>query len=121
MSGAQEHIGTLTAALAQAAKLLAVRPALAEEQAREILKVAPAHPEAELVLAMARARQGDYAGAAGILEPLSKAQANAPVVQFELGMGRARTATMRGPSPRCAARSRSSPITSRLGARWATN
>jgi tetratricopeptide (TPR) repeat protein len=90
MSGASEPVGTLSAALAQAARLLALQPALAEEQSREILKAVPGHPEALLLLAMARMRQDDAAGALAILEPLGVSQPKAPAVHFELAMARAR-------------------------------
>jgi len=90
MSGASEAVGTLGAALAQAARLLALQPALAEEQSREILKAVPGHPEALLLLAMARMRQDDAAGALAILEPLGVSQPRAPAVHFELAMARAR-------------------------------
>jgi len=90
MSGASEAVGTLSAALAQAARLLALQPALAEEQSREILKAVPGHPEALLLLAMARMRQDDAAGALAILEPLGVSQPKAPAVHFELAMARAR-------------------------------
>ena len=53
MSGAQEPVGTLEIALAHAAKLLVSEPALAAEQASEILKVAPGHPVATMMLAAA--------------------------------------------------------------------
>jgi len=89
MSGTQEPVGTLATALQQAAKLLGPKPALAEEQAREILKAVPGHPEALLLLAMARARQGDAADALAILEPLAKSQPKAPAVHFEMGMAHA--------------------------------
>ena len=50
--------GTLEAALANAKELLARQPALAAEQAREILKVVPEHPPALFLLATALARSG---------------------------------------------------------------
>ena len=87
MTGVSETTGTLSAALAQARKLVAANPPLAEEQARVILKAVPGHPEALLLLAMARLRQDD---AAARLPPfsnrLSNAQAKAPAVQYELGL-----------------------------------
>ena len=50
--------GTLEVALAHAKELLARQPALAAEQAREILKVVPEHPPALFLLASALARSG---------------------------------------------------------------
>jgi cytochrome c-type biogenesis protein CcmH/NrfG len=58
-----EPTGTLEVALAHAVRLLAPRPDLAEAQAREILAVAPSSAEAWGLLAEARLRQGDEAGA----------------------------------------------------------
>ena len=55
--------GTLEVALAHTARLLGARPDLAETQAREILAVVPSSAEAWGLLAEARLRQGDEAGA----------------------------------------------------------
>jgi tetratricopeptide (TPR) repeat protein len=66
----EDRVGSLSAALMQARKLLGVRPDLAEEQAREILKVMPGQPDALLLLAGARSAQKDHEGARAILERL---------------------------------------------------
>ena len=58
-----EPTGTLELALAHAARLLPVRPDLAEAQAREILAVVPASGAAWGLLAEALSRQGDREGA----------------------------------------------------------
>ena len=58
-----EPTGALEVALAHAARLLGPRPDLAEAQAREILAVVPASAEAWGLMAEARLRQGDDAGA----------------------------------------------------------
>ena len=58
MSTTPESSGTLDAALANARKLLEMQPALAVEQAREILKVVPEHPQALFLLASAYAQSG---------------------------------------------------------------
>ncbi len=55
-----EPTGTISAALAQASRLLRSDPALAEEQALEILKVAPNHAKAALTLGLSRARLGRH-------------------------------------------------------------
>lgn len=81
-----EQKATLRDALAQAARMLAARPDLAEEQAREILKAVPGQSHALLMLGAARRLQNDPAEARAILEPLAETQPNAPDVQFELGM-----------------------------------
>jgi predicted Zn-dependent protease len=90
MGDAQEQTGSLTAALQQGLKLLAVQPALAEQQSREILQAVPDHPQALLLLAMARSRQNYAADALAILEPLAKAQPKASGVHCELGLTLAR-------------------------------
>jgi tetratricopeptide (TPR) repeat protein len=53
-----EPTGTLEVAMKHAATLLATQPALAAEQAREILKVVPGHAPAAYLLARAAARAG---------------------------------------------------------------
>ena len=58
-----EPTGTLEVALAHAARLLAPRPDLAEAQAIQILAVEPSSAEAWGLLAEARLRQGNDAGA----------------------------------------------------------
>jgi predicted Zn-dependent protease len=80
-----EQAGSLATALANAQKLLAVKPALAEEQAREILKVVPGNPAAVLLLASARRAQNDDAGAFEILQQLAKVRLHSAAVQFEFG------------------------------------
>jgi len=89
MSGAQEPIGTLEVALAHAAKLLASDPALAAEQANEILKVAPGHPVATLMLAAAQRAQGRPDDALVLLGPLAQANPNwvAPHYETALALG----------------------------------
>ncbi|MCE5233919.1 MAG: sulfotransferase [Mizugakiibacter sp.] len=78
--------GTLEQALAHAARLLDSNPALAAEQATEILAVAAGHPVALRLLAAARAAQGDVLGALGILEPLAGAQPNWALAHLDLGL-----------------------------------
>ena len=58
-----EPTGTLEVALAHAARMLAARPDLAEAQALQILAVVRGSAEAWGLLAEARLRQGDDAGA----------------------------------------------------------
>jgi tetratricopeptide (TPR) repeat protein len=82
---ASEPVGTLEVALSHTARLLATDPAMAEIQAREILKVAPGHPQALLLLGAALRGKGDPTAALGVLEPLTAAQPRAAVAQFELG------------------------------------
>ena len=79
--------GTLAHALENGRKLLGVKPALAEEQAREILKSIPGHPMATLLLASARRAQGDDAGARAILEPLARAHPRFGAGAIRTGIG----------------------------------
>jgi predicted Zn-dependent protease len=58
MSTTMEPTGTLEVAMKHATQLLAVQPALAAEQAREILKVMPDYAPATYLLARASARAG---------------------------------------------------------------
>jgi len=84
MSANSEPAGTLDVAMAHAARLLDIDPALAAEQAQEILKAVPGHPPAVLLLASARRRRGDAAGALEVLEPLARAQDRWAAAHFEL-------------------------------------
>ena len=86
MTSTAEPTGTVDTALAHARRLLQSNPALAAEQAGEILKVAPNHPVAALLLGSARRMLGDTAGARQVLEPLSRAQANWAAAHYELGL-----------------------------------
>ena len=82
----EEPTGTLAVALAHAHKLLASDPALAAEQATEILKAMPGHPVAQLLLGVARRRGGDLPAALAALEPLVRAQPGWFAAHYELGL-----------------------------------
>jgi tetratricopeptide (TPR) repeat protein len=86
MGGAQEPVGTLEVALAHAAKLLATDPVLASEQAGEILKVAPGHPVATIILGASHRARGDAPAALEILEPLALAHPTWVSTHYELGL-----------------------------------
>ena len=83
---AEEPVGTLAVALAHAQKLLVSDPALAADQATEILKAVPGHPVAQLLLGVARRRGGDLPAALAVLEPLANAQPGWFAVYYELGL-----------------------------------
>jgi len=70
----QEPTGTLEAAVAQALRLLEESPALAAEQAQEILRVVPGHPPAVLLLAAAHRRSGRPGAALELVQPLARQQ-----------------------------------------------
>jgi tetratricopeptide (TPR) repeat protein len=86
MSSAPDPVGTLQVALDHAARLLEAQPALAAEQAEEILKAVPRHPAATLFLGIARRRLGESAAALAILEPLAREQPGWAPVHYELGV-----------------------------------
>src|SRR6516225_1705930 len=86
MGDATEPTGSVDVALAHAARLLERDPALAAEQAGEILKAAPAHPGATLILGIARRAGGDAAGARQVLAPLVESQPRWAAAHYELGL-----------------------------------
>jgi outer membrane receptor protein involved in Fe transport len=61
LTSGSDPVGSLDVALNHTARLLATQPALAAEQASEILKVVPGHPLATLFLGPARRACGDPA------------------------------------------------------------
>jgi tetratricopeptide (TPR) repeat protein len=77
--------GPIDEALRHAQRLLARDAGVAALQAEAILEAAPAHPQALLILATARARQGNTEAARAILEPLAQTQPRAAAVHFEYG------------------------------------
>jgi Flp pilus assembly protein TadD len=91
MSQLPEPTASVDVALAHASRLLATNPALAAEQAGEILKVAANHPMALLLLARSHAVRGQDGQATEIFESLAASQPNWAMAQLELGiaLGRA--------------------------------
>ncbi len=85
-SAAAEPVGSVDVALGHAGRLLDRDPALAAEQATEILKVVPGHPGAVLILGIARRAGGDAATALGLLRPLAQAQPRWAAAHYELGL-----------------------------------
>jgi tetratricopeptide (TPR) repeat protein len=83
MSSAQEPVGTVDVAVQHAARLLFSAPHLAAEQAQEILKVAPEHPAALLLLGVARRNGGELAGAVEVLSALASAHPKWPLAHYE--------------------------------------
>ena len=78
MSTPAEPVGTLEVALAHASRLLAMKPAVAAEQACEILKVVPKQPDAMLILGLARAAGGDVDGSIDALAGAVALRPNLP-------------------------------------------
>jgi tetratricopeptide (TPR) repeat protein len=86
MNSAPEPVGTIEVALDHAGRLLETEPALAAEQAHEILRAAPNHPLATLFVGIAQRRLGDATGALEILQPLAHAQPGWAPAHYELGV-----------------------------------
>jgi predicted Zn-dependent protease len=86
VSGESQPVGSLEVALQHAARLLSSRPALAAEQAAEILKVVPGHPGAMLLLAVAQRACGDLSAALAGLEEICRRQPQWAEARFELGV-----------------------------------
>ena len=86
MSGESQPLGSLEVALQHGARLLSSRPALAAEQAAEILRVAPGHPGALLLLAVAQRAAGDLPAALTGLEELARRRPGWAEAQYELGV-----------------------------------
>jgi tetratricopeptide (TPR) repeat protein len=86
MSDAAESTGTIDVALAHASRLLQSKPQLAMEQAAEILKVAPNHPVATLLLGVAQRSSGDSGAALRTLQALVDAQHMWAAAHYELGL-----------------------------------
>src|SRR4030095_1104362 len=86
MSATSEPVGTLETALAHTQRLMTSEPRLAAEQATEILKVAPGHPLATLLLGVAQRRSGDAAASHAVLEPLAQSQPKWAAAHYELGL-----------------------------------
>src|SRR5205807_1886609 len=84
--GAAQPVGSLDVALAHAARLLERDPALAAEQAGEILKNVPGHPGAQLILGVAQRNGGDAPAALAVLAPLAATQGAWAVAHLELGL-----------------------------------
>ncbi len=77
-AAAAERTGSVAEALANARRLLKVDPALAQEQAAEILKVAPNSADAALTLGLALAQQGQHQEAVRALRRATQLDANSP-------------------------------------------
>jgi predicted Zn-dependent protease len=97
VNSVSEPVGTLDVALGHAARLLERDPRLAVEQAGEILKAAPghpharlilgaAHPHARLILGTAYRHAGQTRAALRVLEPLAREQPRSPAVHIELAV-----------------------------------
>lgn len=85
MSSVADPSGTVETALAHAGRLLADNPAMALAQAQEILKVAPNHPVATLLLGKAQRGLGDLESSVRTLRALADAQHQWAAAHYEFG------------------------------------
>jgi tetratricopeptide (TPR) repeat protein len=85
---AEGSFGTLDQALDNGMRLLASEPAVAEAQARAILKLVPNQPKAQLLLGAALRAQRQHAGALDVLEALCSSQPDQATAFFQLGLTR---------------------------------
>jgi tetratricopeptide (TPR) repeat protein len=86
MNTPAEPTGSVDAALEHTRRLLKTSPALAAEQSLEILKVAPRHPMATLLLGCARRMLGEVDAALQLLQPLAASQPRWAAAYYELGL-----------------------------------
>lgn len=86
MSTVPEPTGTLAVAMEHAERMLDADPALAVEQAQEILNAVPNHPPAVLLLAAACRRSGDPEAASAVLDALVQKQPKWAAAHFERGL-----------------------------------
>ncbi|KFN44853.1 tetratricopeptide repeat-containing sulfotransferase family protein [Arenimonas oryziterrae] len=90
MSFASEPTGSLDVALAHASRLLESDPALAGEQATEIIRAVGNHPMALLLLGASHTARGQTRQALDVLGPLANAQPRWAPAHIELGHALAR-------------------------------
>jgi tetratricopeptide (TPR) repeat protein len=86
LSSSQDPYGSLSVALAHTTRLLETDPVLAAVQAEEILKVAPSHVPATLLLGIAKRMSGDGQGALTVLEPLLATHDRWAALHYEYAM-----------------------------------
>lgn len=91
MSASPDLISNLETALSHASRLLSVNPALASEQATEILKVLPDQPNALMLLGLGLGATGQTKEALDTFTQLIKIQPNWAAVYFEIGQLQAKT------------------------------
>jgi tetratricopeptide (TPR) repeat protein len=86
MARASDPVATLDVALEHAQRLLRADPALAAQQAREILAVVPGQPAARRVLGAALRASGDLDGSLETLTALATQAPGSAVAHFELAL-----------------------------------
>ncbi len=78
--------GSLETALAHTQRLLALSPVMAEEQAAEILRVVPDHPQTQLYLGVAQRLQGKAGVARYTFQSLLTRQPHFAQAHYEMGL-----------------------------------
>lgn len=91
MSASQEMVSNLEVALSHASRLLSMNPALAAEQAAEILKVLPEQPNALMLLALSQTASGQMTQALDTFSRLIALQPDWAAAHFEMGQLLAKT------------------------------
>ncbi|MCH2091923.1 MAG: sulfotransferase [Pseudoxanthomonas sp.] len=86
MTAAAAPTGTLQTALDHARQLLSTDPAMAAQQAGEIIRVVGRHPMALLVLAASHRVRGQMPHALDVLEPLVREHPQWPLAHLEHGL-----------------------------------
>jgi predicted Zn-dependent protease len=86
LNSVSEPVGTLEVALGHAGRLLDREPRLAAEQAAEILKAVPGHPQALWIRGSAARRMGSLDEALAVLEPLARDQPTSAITHHELAV-----------------------------------
>ena len=105
----------MAVALAHAARLLASDPALAEQQAQEILTVVPGQPQARLLLGAALRAQEKLAQARDVLAALTAQEPGFAAAQLELGLALAALGQTR---PAITALRRAVAVDAKLAPAW---
>ncbi|MGH8107587.1 MAG: tetratricopeptide repeat-containing sulfotransferase family protein [Arenimonas sp.] len=91
MSASPEMVSNLETALSHASRLLQVNPALAAEQATEILKVLPDQPNALMLLALSQNALGEPKKSLETFSRLIKVQPQWPAAYFEMAQAFAKS------------------------------
>lgn len=85
VSAGEAAVGSVGSALEHGARLLMRSPALALEQAREVLRVLPTHPQARLLAGQALTMLGEAEPALNLLEPLVRDEPRSAASALALG------------------------------------
>ncbi|MDB5396349.1 MAG: hypothetical protein JWM91_3855 [Rhodospirillales bacterium] len=110
-----EPAGSLTTALSHALRLLETKPALAERQAFEILHAVPDHPDALLIVGIAKRFNGDPQAACAIFDKVTAAHPFWAEAHYQRGLA---LASVGRTSDAHAALTRSTQIKPQMSDAW---